>query len=161
METLKSYSTEGFLDRFNFEDFEVAISLKSAKSLPSTGKKVPQYITILGARRRPSCELPFGITLRKGGEWSTIQEMLKELHPVSALTKLRGNWRRRLEEEVLPTSLGLLRKKIEERYAIAGIGFGCKPTFEDVYERDHELKKPVKERLVNIYGEKSKSTSVI
>lgn len=152
--------SEGSMDIFNYKHFEVAVSLRPTKNPPATGR-VPQYITILGARTLPSYELPFGIALRKGGEWSTVQEMLKETHPINALTKLRGNWKRRIEEEIMPLELKLLRRKIEERYAIAEINFGCEPTFEGVYEKKHELKKPVKERLVKAYGEKSKSMFVV
>ena len=159
METFESYSRD-FSDIINYNGFEVAISLEPAENSPAAGR-VPQYVTVLGARERPSCELPFGIFLRKGGEWSTTQEMLKELHPVNTLTKLRGNWKERTQEEVIPSALRILRKRIEERYAIAGIDFGCEPTFEDVYEKEHRLEKPVKERLVRTYGKKSKSMSVV
>ncbi|NIO43986.1 MAG: hypothetical protein GTN36_00305 [Candidatus Aenigmarchaeota archaeon] len=153
-------TSKDYLDIVNFHGYEIAISLKPKSGGPPTGK-VPRYITILGARERPKVELPFGQWEKEGSEWETIQRMLKEIHPLETLKKLKGNWQKRAEEEVLPLSLKLIKRKIEERYVIAEIDFGCEATVEDVYSKKHELSKTVRETLVRARGEKSKSVAVI
>lgn len=131
-------------------------------------ERVPQYITVLGARERPVVELPavtigikYGGCESEGSKWVSLAEMLAKDFPLKVMKKLHGGWRKRTEEEFFSSRLRYIEDKIAERYEIAEIDFGFKPTIRNVYETPQKLPKALEKRLVRNYGEKSTSVAVI
>lgn len=158
---------EIFSDYINYDSYEIAFSCIPKKGGPATGK-VPHYITVLGARKRPMLELPaamFGLKYggceSEGGSWILLQEMLAEMCPLDEKTKKLngGNWKEPVKH-MFASQLKGIAEKIGERYCIAEIEFGFTPTIENVYKRN-QMHRKIKERLTIAYGKVSSSVAVV
>ena len=126
------------------------------EEVPVTGvvERVPQHVTILGVRKRPTLELLaalLGIRYEgcesEGSDWMSMAEYLREIYPLD-------KYEQKEIEKFLSSELKSIKDKISERYHIAGIVFGVEPTIEGVYKRKSKLSRGLREMLNRAYGKR-------
>ena len=148
-----------YVDHIVYKGLDVAFSIISSEKKPLNGK-VPQYITVLGARKMPTIKSPAAMSdinyeedKSEGGKWESLQKILAEAYLLGGIEKYKD------PEKFFSNEINGIKKEIAKEYEVAGIYFGFDPTVNSVY-KPSKLNELIKRKLVKSYGEYEKPKSI-